>query len=103
MGRIGDGRTFSNSKPDKSVGSSTFSPPPGLHSKKLVSDSELEKGHGSTEWGNDEVFSLSGLGLGNKQKSFREIFQAIFFSIYCLVDRTSCCLVLENFRLCLGL
>ncbi|OWM66755.1 pumilio homolog 2-like isoform X2 [Punica granatum] len=75
LGGIGDRRKANNSRPDNGVGRSLFSTPPGFDSKKPINDSELEKGHGLTDWGNDGLIGLSGLGLGNKQKSLTEIFQ----------------------------
>ncbi|OWM66767.1 hypothetical protein CDL15_Pgr010419 [Punica granatum] len=75
LGGIGDRRKVNSSRPDNGAGRSLFSTPPGFNSKKPVNESELDKGHGSTDWGNDGLIGLSGLGLGNKQKSLAEIFQ----------------------------
>lgn len=78
LGGIGDRRKVINSRPDNGAGRALFSPPPGFNSKKSLNEPELEKGQGSTEWGNDGLIGLSGLGLGNKQKSLAEIFQVNF-------------------------
>ncbi|KAK4785488.1 hypothetical protein SAY86_002177 [Trapa natans] len=75
LGGIGDNRKVNNSRPDSVAGRALFSPPPGFNSKKSLNEPELDRGHGLTEWSNDGLIGLSGLGLGNKQKSLATIFQ----------------------------
>lgn len=81
LGGIGDRRKVTSSGPDNDARRSLFSPPPGFDSKKPGSERKLENGHRPAEWENDGLISLSGLGLGDKKKSFTEIFQVIFFYV----------------------
>lgn len=82
LGGVGDRRKVNSSRPENVAGRALFSPPPGFNSKKSVNGPELEKASGSTEWSNDGLIGLSGLGLGNKQKSLAEIFQVIFCAFH---------------------
>ncbi|KAK4762491.1 hypothetical protein SAY86_008259 [Trapa natans] len=75
LGGIGDNRKVNSGRPDSVSGRALFSPPPGFNSKKSLNETELEKCPGSTEWDNDGLIGLSGLGLNNKQKSLANIFQ----------------------------
>ncbi|XP_044505513.1 pumilio homolog 2-like isoform X2 [Mangifera indica] len=76
LGGMGDRRKV-NIGPDNGGGGSRslFSMPPGFDSRKQESELEPEKVRGSVDWGGDGLIGLSGIGLGNKQKSLAEIFQ----------------------------
>ncbi|GFZ01442.1 hypothetical protein Acr_15g0000510 [Actinidia rufa] len=76
VGWVGSDRRKVNRNDSSAGGRSMFSMPPGFLSKKGESDSESEKVRDSAEWGVDGLIGLSGLGLGRKQKSLAEIFQA---------------------------
>ncbi|KAF5446886.1 hypothetical protein F2P56_032482 [Juglans regia] len=73
LGGIGDRRKGNRVYDGGS--SSLFSMPPGFNARKLETELESDKGHGSAEWGGDGLIGLPGLGLGSKQKSLAEIFQ----------------------------
>ncbi|XP_031249420.1 pumilio homolog 2 [Pistacia vera] len=76
LGGMGDRRKV-NRGPDNGGdgGRSLFAMPPGFDSRKQESELESEKVHGSADWGGDGLIGLSGIALGNKQKSLAEIFQ----------------------------
>ncbi|GAA0181269.1 RNA metabolism protein [Lithospermum erythrorhizon] len=58
------------------AGRSLFAMPPGFNNEKNhEAENEIDKVQSSVEWGGDGLIGLPGLGLGNKQKSFADIFQ----------------------------
>ncbi|KAL6967569.1 hypothetical protein U1Q18_033377 [Sarracenia purpurea var. burkii] len=76
LGGIGDRRKANRNDSGGGGGRSLHSIPPGFHLTKGESETDSEKVHGSAEWGLDGLIGLPGLGLGGKQKSFADIFQA---------------------------
>lgn len=75
LGGIGDRRKV-NRPENGTAGRALYSMPPGFDSRKP--GMETKNVHRSAaEWGNDGLIGLSGIGLGNKQKSLAEIFQVI--------------------------
>ncbi|KAG8495029.1 hypothetical protein CXB51_012688 [Gossypium anomalum] len=74
IGGIGDRRKVNRA--DNGSGRSLFSMPPGFDSRKLENEIEAEKVHNSANWGGDGLIGLSGIGLGSKQKTLAENFQA---------------------------
>ncbi|GMI81766.1 pumilio 2 [Hibiscus trionum] len=74
IGGIGDRRKVNRA--DSGSSRSLFSMPPGFDARKQENEVDAEKVHSSANWGGDGLIGLSGVGLGSKQKSLAEIFQA---------------------------
>ncbi|GMI81772.1 pumilio 2 [Hibiscus trionum] len=74
IGGIGDRRKVNRA--DNGSSRSLFSMPPGFDARKQENEADAEKVHSSANWGGDGLIGLSGVGLGSKQKSLAEIFQA---------------------------
>ncbi|KAK8477718.1 hypothetical protein V6N13_144588 [Hibiscus sabdariffa] len=74
IGGIGDRRKLNRA--DNGSSRSLFSMPPGFDTRKQENEVDAEKVHSSANWGGDGLIGLSGVGLGSKQKSLAEIFQA---------------------------
>ncbi|KAM7256242.1 hypothetical protein ACFE04_011983 [Oxalis oulophora] len=72
---IGDRKSFNRGENSGNNNRSFFSMPPGFDSRKPESDVESDKLNGAGDWGVDGLIGLSGVGMGNKQKSLAEIFQ----------------------------
>lgn len=85
VGGMGDRRKGNRGVDDNNGSSgsrSLFSMPPGFDSRKHDSETDSTGNtHGPSEWGGNGLIGLPGIGLGNKQKSFAEIFQVICSSV----------------------
>ncbi|XP_039041530.1 pumilio homolog 2-like isoform X2 [Hibiscus syriacus] len=74
IGGIGDRRKVNRA--DNGSSRSLFSMPPGFDTRKQENEVDAEKVHSSANWGGEGLIGLSGVGLGSKQKSLAENFQA---------------------------
>ncbi|KAI3931705.1 hypothetical protein MKW92_050438 [Papaver armeniacum] len=75
-GSIGDRRKVNRTTEDQSrVTSSLFSAQPGFNSDVAVEEKDNIESRKQQEWGGDGLIGLSGFGLGNRQRSYAEIFQ----------------------------
>ncbi|KAG9149071.1 hypothetical protein Leryth_010672 [Lithospermum erythrorhizon] len=74
---IGDRRKVNRTETSgNGAGRSLFAMPPGFNNSKNQEDeNDSDIVQSSVEWGGDGLIGLPGLGLGNKQKSFADIFQ----------------------------
>ncbi|XP_039041612.1 pumilio homolog 3-like [Hibiscus syriacus] len=74
IGGIGDRRKVN--RYDNGISRSMFSMPPGFDARKQENKVDADNVHRSANWGGDGLIGLSAVGLGSKQKSLAEIFQA---------------------------